>query len=860
MIFKNRSEAGKILAEKITSMNLGENAIVLALPRGGVPVAWEIADKLRVPLDVLFVKKIPHPQHPELAVGAISESGQIYWDEEVISWLDLSKKSLLESAKNIHREIIAKLGEWRQRKLAKGMSLNVSGQTVILVDDGLATGATMRAAIQLLKSQNASRIIVAVPVGAQNTVEILNMEADEIIVLKQPSPFYSVGQWYEDFTQVTDEQVKEILDHGILEDFETVTIPQGDVTVKGHLVIPEKVKGLVIFAHGSGSNRKSPRQQKVSQSLNKLGFATLLFDLLTAEEARERKNVFDIPFLAERLRGATKWARAVHELKDLPIGYFGASTGAAAALTAATHEPNVKSIVSRGGRPDLMAADFNKIRMPVLLIVGGEDHDVIELNARVKARLPNAEISIVPGAGHLFEEKGTLEKVIELSANWFEQTLLEKKEKVIASPNQRFVGSGDRLARSLEDDRGFSLLAQELSKYNIVMLGEASHGTEEFYEIRRRLTEILIEGHGFSFVAVEGDWPDCYRLNRYIQNGEGASAKKIMSKFGRWPTWMWANEQTEKLIEWMRSSPNHPGFYGLDVYSLYESMEVIKEYAKNLSPDANRRVLEAYSCFESFDKDEIAYARSLVKFPAGCAAQAVEALRSLLRERLESTALAQEQLFDARQNAKILTNAEQYYRAMVMGDGQSWNIRDSHMLDTLESLMNRYQPNAKGIVWAHNTHIGDYHATDMVIEGSINLGGIAREKWGIENIGLVGFGTYQGKVLAGRAWGARPEIMELPMARENSVESFYHQTSQDKNLNAFFVPMKVDSAFDIKRGHRAVGVVYQPEYELHGRNYVPTALSKRYDYFVFVDKSNGLRALPAAMKAGLIPETWPAGA
>jgi len=854
MIFKDRSEAGQALGKKLNSMGIGKDAYVFALPRGGVPVAWEVADRLRVPMDILLVKKIPHPSQEELAVGAISESGNIFWDEKIIEWLGLSKKALLNKAKDIHREIKEKLQKWRPGRVG----LDVADKTAIIVDDGLATGATMKAAAQLLRNQGAAKIIVAAPVGPEESTEALKGFADEVIVLKQPVPFFSVGQWYEDFTQVSDEQVKEILSHGILEDFESVVIPQGKVNVRGQLIIPQQPKALIIFAHGSGSNRKSPRQQKVSSSLNKLGFATLLFDLLTEEEAKNRRKVFDIRLLTERLLGATAWAVTVEELKDLPIGYFGASTGAAAALSAAAQEPRVKSVVSRGGRPDLSVAKLMSVHQPVLLIVGGADTDVLELNQKAQAELPNSEISVVLGAGHLFEEKGALDQVIELSSSWFEQTLVEKKEKMIPNPQERFVASGERLARSLDLDEGYSLLAQELSKYNIVMLGEATHGTEEFYEIRRRLTQILIEGYGFKFVAVEGDWPDCYRLNEYIRNGIGGSAREIMSEFSRWPTWMWANEQTAQLIEWMKGGS--AGFYGLDVYSLYDSIERVKEYAKRLSPGASQRVLEAYTCFESFNRDEIAYAKSLIKFPAGCTEQAVEALRVLLRERLEDTKLREEQLFDARQNAKILSNAEQYYRAMITDSTQSWNVRDLHMRDTLEVLMNKYQPHAKGIVWAHNTHIGDFHATTMVDENSINLGGISREKWGIENIGLVGFGTFEGKVLAGRAWGARPEIMELPSATSDSIEGYFHKMSQDLKIKKFFVPTRADQAFDLRRGHRAVGVVYHPSYERHGRNYVPTVLSKRYDYFVHVDATSELRALPTAMRSGLIPETWPVGA
>jgi erythromycin esterase-like protein len=273
----------------------------------------------------------------------------------------------------------------------------------------------------------------------------------------------------------------------------------------------------------------------------------------------------------------------------------------------------------------------------------------------------------------------------------------------------------------------------------VVMLGEATHGTEEFYRIRRDISERLIADHGFKFIAVEGDWPDCYKLNRYIETGEGGSAKKIMASFKRWPTWMWANYQTAELIEWLRK--NGGNFYGLDVYSLYDSLEIIKQYISQVDQDLAEKIDATYSCFEPFERSEISYGRELVKYPEGCQQEILKCLQQMLRTRVEETHLSNAELFDARQNATIIQNAERYYRATMFGGAESWNVRDRHMMDTLDALLRRHGEGAKAIVWAHNTHIGDYHATDMVDEGYVNLGGLARERYGIENVHLVGLGT-----------------------------------------------------------------------------------------------------------------------
>lgn len=851
---KNRTEAGRLLAEKLRTVDR-KNTLVLALPRGGVPLAWEIAKQLKLTWDILLVKKIGAPLHPEFAIGAVSEDQPPLWNTDIISSMGLDREQLNQLAEESQEKLRRQSKAWRRNR----KPLELEGKDIILVDDGLATGMTMLSAVEFLKHRGARKVTVAAPIASGPAEEALRPRADEVVILLTPEPFFSVGQWYEDFSQVSDEMVMRLLSGRAKneEDFSKIKIPAQGVNLEGDLIVPQDPKGVVIFAHGSGSTHQSPRNQFVAKALNQLGFATLLFDLLIPEEAKNRANVFDIPLLSERLRAATKWVQKKSSLKSLPIGYFGASTGAAAALMAAAKEKHVSSVVSRGGRPDLAGEALSKVKCPVLLIVGGEDSGVIELNQRAKSQLSKSEIVIVPGAGHLFEEPGTLDEVVEYAGDWFKRTLLHSSRRLSLKPKELVLQQMKERAHPIESEKKLEPLIESLSQSRVVMLGEATHGTEEFYELRKLISERLIEDYGFKFIAVEGDWPDCSRLNKYIQDQEGESATEIMKSFKRWPTWMWANEQTADLIEWMKG--RSAGFYGLDVYSLFESLDAIKSYAHKLDPDIGKRIVEAYSCFDFFDRDEIAYAKALIQWPQGCEKEILQNLRELLRLRLEDTHFHRHELFDAQQNAKIIRNAEKYYRSMMNGGAESWNIRDEHMMETLDSLLRYHGEGAKAIVWAHNTHIGDYHATDMIKEGYINLGGLARERYGMENVSLVGFGTYGGEVLAGRAWGARPEIMQLPKAAAGTYEDYLHRLSEEMNSSQFYLDLKGDGALSLDKGHRAVGVVYQPIFESHGKNYVPTKLAQRYDSFIYIDTTSALKALPGQLEKGAIPETWPVG-
>lgn len=425
-------------------------------------------------------------------------------------------------------------------------------------------------------------------------------------------------------------------------------------------------------------------------------------------------------------------------------------------------------------------------------------------------------------------------------------------------------------AQPIYGKKDLSSLVSELAKTKIVMLGESSHGTQEFYEWRRLISEELITKHDFNFIAVEGDWPPSAELNRYIHSQTRKQiAAGALAHFKRWPTWMWSNTEIMKLAQWMKSynelqlQKHKVSFYGLDVYSLFESMDEVLKKLRKIDPALAKEARARYECFASFERDERAYARSLKFSPEGCKKEVLETLEALLEKRLEDMNGFGHDLFDIQQNARIAKNAEDYYRAMILGDDDSWNVRDRHMIETLEILMNQYGPNAKGIVWAHNTHIGDYRATDMVIDGQINIGGLAREKWGKENISLLGFGTYEGEVIAARGWDAPMQIMPVPPGRAGSYEAHFHAAAKKLEKNNFYLWFKDDPDPKLRElaqelGHRAIGVVYNPAFERLG-NYVPTSLINRYDGFIFVDKTTALTPFIQEFETNEISETYPTG-
>lgn len=634
--FANRTEAGKILAERLRPFE-AMRPVVLALPRGGLPVAREIARVLSAPLDILAVKKIGAPMNPEVAIGAISEDEEPVFNEDLIGHFPPESRAVKKIVREKRAELQAQVSLFRGKKSA----LPVTGRTVILVDDGLATGSTMEAAVKVLRRREPVSIVLAVPVAAREAIAKLRPFVEDLICLVAPEDFQAVGQWYRDFRQVSNEE-------------------------------------------------------------------------------------------------------AMAMIEDDPPA-------------------------------------------------------------------PASEDAI--------------------------------------------VGEIRRLARPLPNG-GARKLAAALANRRVVMLGEATHGSEEFYRWRSEISRVLIEEHGFQFIAVEGDWPDLYQLHGYVTGRAGKGARRIMESFARWPTWLWANEPMLELVQWMRN--HRAGLFGLDVYSLHESIRVIRRHALRFGGEKAAEILARYDCFAPYERDEIAYVRSLIGDSEGCREDTAANLRAILETRLADTRFHEDELFDLAQNALVIKNAESYYRAMLRGDAASWNVRDRHMLETLSMLLQRYGPASKGIVWAHNTHIGDYRATDMQGEGYVNLGGLAREQWGEDAVALVGFGTFGGRVRAGRAWAAEEENMRLPNARRESYEARFHAASAASGWSEFFCLMeRGESPLRTVLGHRAVGVVYSAAAELSGRNYVPTDLAARYDAFIWIDRTEALRSFRTRPQPGLMPESWP---
>ena len=426
-MFVDRQEAGERLAEVLLGF-ASEDPVVLGLPRGGVPVAAEVASALHAPLDVLVVRKLGCPWQPELGFGAIGEGGVRVVNAPLIEMLNISQEQLDQIAAREESEVARRVHRYRGDRLPVG----VQGRTVIIVDDGLATGFTARAGIEVVRHLGARRVVLAVPVAPRETLEQLRAVADEVVALETPDPFFGIGQFYLDFAQTSDEEVTDLLAHGataastkVPADPSTdVDVVVGPVHLPGTLAGPEHPAGVVVFAHGSGSSRLSPRNATVARALNRGGFATLLFDLLTPEEERDRANVFDIDLLAGRLIGATRWLRGRSDVGSLPVAYFGASTGAAAALwAAAALREEIAAVVSRGGRPDLATPRLADVNAPTLLIVGGHDDVVLELNRQAARRMRCVtRVSVVPGATHLFAEPGALDQVTDLALDWFERS------------------------------------------------------------------------------------------------------------------------------------------------------------------------------------------------------------------------------------------------------------------------------------------------------------------------------------------------------------------------------------------------------------------------------------------------------
>ncbi|SCX27888.1 Erythromycin esterase homolog [Mycolicibacterium fluoranthenivorans] len=667
-MFRDRREAGRVLAGLLGGYRGKSGVVVLGLARGGVPVAWEVAAALGVPLDAFIVRKLGAPGHDEFAMGALASGGRVVVNDDIIRALRVTPQQLRDITEREARELTRREAAYR----AGRPPVELAGKTVILVDDGLATGASMLAAVQALRDMDPAEIVVAVPAAPESTCREFEAIVDDVVCASMPTPFLAVGESFWDFAQVSDDEVRELL-------------------------------------------------------------ATPTVGIATA-----------------RLRLAESPAEVIARCAiDAPSG------------------------------------------MP---------------------------------------PKEALDEII-----------------------------GDA---------------------RVVLIGESSHGTAEFYQARAEITKWLIEEKGFCAVAAEADWPDAYRVNRYVRGQDtDGSADEALRGFERFPSWMWRNTVVRDFVGWLRThnasrraeSDRETGFYGLDLYSLHRSMQEVVDYLDNVDPVAAQRARERYACFDrtssSDDGQSYGYAAA---FGAGmsCERQVVDQLVDLQRNGLQYARrdglLAEDELFYAQQNAQTVRNAEKYYRAMFGSRVSSWNLRDQHMFQTLKALRAHLGRSAEGeptriVVWAHNSHVGDARATEVGADGQLTLGQLVREGYG-EQARLIGFTTYSGTVTAATEWGGIAERKVVRPALNGSVEELLHEVDRPEFLVSADISRDAEEPLDTVRLGRAIGVIYLPSTERQS-HYYHVRPGDQFDAIIHIDRTTALEPLEltSTWVAGQTPETYPTG-
>ncbi len=416
-------------------------------------------------------------------------------------------------------------------------------------------------------------------------------------------------------------------------------------------------------------------------------------------------------------------------------------------------------------------------------------------------------------------------------------------------------------------------LLELIGDARFVLLGEASHGTHEFYRERAQITQRLIQEKGFTAVCAEADWPDAYRVNCYVRGaGDSANADEALSGFKRFPTWMWRNRVVLDFVEWLRQHNEHlprgapkTGFYGLDLYSLYTSIQAVLGYLDNVDPEAARRARHRYGCFEHFGEDTQAYGYAAsFGLSESCERAAIEQLVDMQRHALEHARrdglMAEDEQFYAEQNARLVKNAEEYYRTMFSGRVSSWNLRDRHMVETLDALMahlSRHGQHTKVAVWEHNSHLGDARATEMSRRGELNVGQLVRERYGDEAV-LIGFSTYTGTVTAASDWDGPAERKRVRPGLPESYEALFHETGQPSLLLRLRNGGSMAEGLDTPRLERAIGVIYRPETERLS-HYFTARLARQFDAVLHFDETRAVEPLERApqWEMGEAPETYP---
>lgn len=600
-------------------------------------------------------------------MGALATGGRVVVNDDLLRALRVTPQQLRDVAEREGRELIRRQAAYRGGR----PPVDVTGKTVILVDDGLATGASMFAAVQALRDADPAEIVIAVPAAPESTCREFAGIVDDVVCASMPTPFLAVGESFWDFRQVSDEEVRELLS----------TPTTGVVTAR--IRIAE-----------------------------------------TPAEVVDRTAV------------------------DAP-----------------------------GGLPPREA----------------------------------------------------LEEII-----------------------------GDA---------------------RIVLIGESSHGTHEFYEARAEITKWLIDEKGFCAVAAEADWPDAYRVNRYVRGlSSDQSADEALNGFERFPSWMWRNVVVRDFVDWLSAHNEHrrerrerqTGFYGLDLYSLHRSMHEVIAYLDNVDPIAAARARDRYACFDHTSADDGQAYGFAAAFGAGlsCERQAIDQLVEMQRSALEYARrdglLAEDELFYAQQNAQTVRNAEVYYRAMFSGRVTSWNLRDQHMAQTLQALLAHLDRNggkepARIVVWAHNSHVGDARATEVGNDGQLTLGQLVRERYSDESR-LIGFTTYSGTVTAASEWGGIAEREQVRPALNGSVEELFHETGRPEFLVSAMVSRAAAEPLDVVRLGRAIGVIYLPATERQS-HYYHVRPGQQFDAIIHIDRTRALEPLEVTSEwnAGETPETYPSG-
>jgi len=456
---------------------------------------------------------------------------------------------------------------------------------------------------------------------------------------------------------------------------------------------------------------------------------------------------------------------------------------------------------------------------------------------------------------------------------------------VLGTKIRHHAPAPNAIAYAIEPLRGtardYDSLLELIGDARFVLIGEASHGTHEFYAERSAITKRLILEKDFSAVCIEGDWPDAYRVDSYLKNrSDDRSADEALAGFKRFPTWMWRNEVVRDFIVRLREYNDsvrelrRVGFYGLDLYSMYGSIEAVLSYLDRVDPEAAKRARYRYSCFEHFGEDSQAYGYAATSGAAeSCEQDAVHALVELRSRALDYAQRdgrpAADEYFSAEQNARLVHDAEQYYRSMFRGRHSSWNLRDRHMAETLvaveDHLINTGRT-GKVVVWAHNSHLGDARHTDMARRGELNLGQLVRQRYGEDDVRLIGFSTHTGMVTAAHDWDEPGQQYRVRPSLEDSYERAFHDVSIERDAPRFLLRMRDETdatrALGVARLQRAIGVIYRPDTERWSHYYLAT-LPRQFDAVIHIDSTSALRGLEPGeqWERGVEepPETFPSG-